>query len=210
MGFYLGLPSFIIRDKFSLLSYIEDKARLRVQGWKHKLLSHVKKEILFKSMMVAIFTYTMSCFIVPKSVCNSIQSIQKKFWQGNGENEKKINYIACDKLQQSKRDEGLRFRDLHTFNLALLVKQAWRVLHNHNSLRFRIFQSLYFLISFFLSTKPKNDNLWAWKSILRGIEFFSKCLIWKVGNGQDINIWGNPWIPNAPNFIFFPYSPYSY
>lgn len=45
-----------------------------------------------------------------------------KFWWGSDDSEKKINCISWDKFKVSKRDRGLRFRDLHEFNLALLAK----------------------------------------------------------------------------------------
>lgn len=43
---YLGLPSSIGRNKSSLFAYIEERIRVRVQGWESKLLNEVGKEVL--------------------------------------------------------------------------------------------------------------------------------------------------------------------
>jgi hypothetical protein len=29
--------------------------------------------------------------------------------------------------------------------------------------------------------------------------FFTRGYIWRVGNGESINIYTNPWIPSSPN-----------
>lgn len=45
----------------------------------------------------------------------------------------------------AKKEDGIGFRDLHGFNLALLGKHCWNFLHNPSSLVSRVFKSRYFL-----------------------------------------------------------------
>lgn len=130
----LGLPSAIGKDKTSLFSYIVERARLIIQWWKGKLLSHTGKEILLKLVIATIPFYAMSCFLIPDTICKAIKSTQQKFCWGSGYNDKKINWVALDTMQKSKRDEGKGFRDLHHFNLSLLDKQVWRIIQQPESL----------------------------------------------------------------------------
>ena len=41
------------------------------------------------------------------------------------------------------------FMDLHTFNLAMLAKQAWHLIHNNGSLFYRLYKAWYFQIPTF-------------------------------------------------------------
>jgi hypothetical protein len=36
--------------------------------------------------------------------------------------------------------------------------------------------------------------------ILAGVATFKRGFIWRVGNGEDINIWSDPWILTCPDF----------
>ena len=93
-----------------------------IAGWKGKLLSRAGREILIKLVAQATSTYTMSCFKLPNSLCMELNSMVRNFWWGQKENERKMVWISWDKLCQRKLEGGLGFKDLKTFNLALLAK----------------------------------------------------------------------------------------
>lgn len=65
---YLGLPMILGRSKKDFFGNIKEKIWKRVQGWKEKLLSQVGREVLIKSIVQAIPTFAMSCFLFPKDV----------------------------------------------------------------------------------------------------------------------------------------------
>ena len=69
----------------------------------------------------------MSYFKFLDSLLSSIQSMMNKFWWGDGNKERPIHCISWDKLCTKKEEEGLGFRQLRAFNLALFTKQAWRI-----------------------------------------------------------------------------------
>lgn len=78
-------------------------------------------------VMKSIFTYTMSCFKLPLSLCNELQSLMAKFWWGYDLDKKSIHWIAWDKLSKPKALGGLGLRNLTSFNLAFVSKQCWRI-----------------------------------------------------------------------------------
>jgi hypothetical protein len=59
-----------------------------------------------------------------------------------------------------KREGGLGFRDIHAFNLAMLAKQGWRIIKNPE----------YFPNSSCLQAHPKEGIWYTWRSILKGID----------------------------------------
>ena len=66
---YLGLPMVIGRTKRQVFSYIKERVIKRLSNWKEKLLSNAGKEVLLKSVVLALPTYVMSYCRLPKGLC---------------------------------------------------------------------------------------------------------------------------------------------
>ncbi|GKU89304.1 hypothetical protein SLEP1_g3458 [Rubroshorea leprosula] len=116
------------------------------------------------------------------------------------QDEKKVCWVGWDRLTQSKHDGGMGFKDLHCFNIAMLARQAWRILQNPNALWVRVLKSLYFPNSSFFDARKGSHPSWAWSSILHGRNLVQLGARWNVGNGQDILIYHDKWVPTLPGF----------
>ena len=72
---YLGLPTMIGRSKNGAMQQIKDRIWKRIKYWKEKLISRGDKKILIKVVALAIPTYTMSCFLIPSTICKDMENM---------------------------------------------------------------------------------------------------------------------------------------
>lgn len=105
-----------------------------------------------------------------------------------------IHWRKWTDLTGPKRAMGLGFKDLSDYNLSLLSKTAWRVQHNPEALWDEVLKGLYFLDGNFLEAKKGGRASWCWSSIYEGKELLLKGAIWKIVDGKEVNIWGDPWV----------------
>lgn len=75
---YMGLPSFLSRNKTMHLNFIKDRVWKHLQGWKSRLFSG-GEEVLIEAVVQAIPCYSMSCFRIPKQIVNEINSLAARF-----------------------------------------------------------------------------------------------------------------------------------
>jgi hypothetical protein len=120
-GTYLGLPSMIGRKKKDMFAYIKDRIWRRINSWRGRALSRAGKEIMIKSVLQAIPSYVMRVYLLPESIIKDIEKMMNSFWWGGGSNRKGIRWLAWDRMTSPKGVGGMGFRDLHTFNLAMIT-----------------------------------------------------------------------------------------
>ena len=97
----------------------------------------------------------------------------------------------------TEEERGLGFKDLHSFNLALLAKQCWRLIQNPDSLCAQVLKAKYYPDGDILEAGPKKGSSYTWQSIMAGIQTFKRGCSWRVGSGANIDIWNDPWIPSS-------------
>lgn len=97
-GTYLGLPESFSGSKVKLLNFIKEKLQGRLNGWFAKSLSQGGKEILLKSVALALPVYAMSCFRLSKDLCSKLTSAMIEFWWSSGNDRHNIPWVAWKKL----------------------------------------------------------------------------------------------------------------
>jgi len=185
---YLGLPVYMGKSKEKTFNYLKDRVWKRIQGWKEQSLSKAGKEVLIKSMAQAIPSYAMSCFDLTKTLCDAISNMICRFWWAQQDNEHKMHWLSREVLCTRKEKGGLGFRDLHLFNLAMLARQGWRLLTSPDSLCARVLRAKYFPDGNLLKVQEGPGMSYSWRSIVRGVKALKDGLIWRVGDGTNINI----------------------
>ncbi|WZY89335.1 hypothetical protein YC2023_046070 [Brassica napus] len=197
IGKYLGLPEQFGSKKGEMFAYIVDKVKKVVHGWKQKHLTHGGKEVLLKSIALAMPIFSMNIFRLPKEVCEEINAILARFWWGTGES-KGLHWYAWKRVCIPKREGGLGFRDLESFNQALLGKQVWRIMQNPNCLMARVLRARYFPDGDILKATLKKKSSYAWKSILHGKDLIVKGMRYIIGNGESTKMWTDSWLSLHP------------
>ena len=122
------------------------------------------------------------------------------FGLGQKNQESKIAWIGWKKMCKPKSLEGLGFRNLQAFNLALLAKQAWRILTNPRSLAACILKAKYFPYCDVLNASLGSKPSYTWWSIYNSLEVLKRGTRWRVGNGRRIHIWDDKWLPTPSTF----------
>ena len=99
------------RGKRAMFFEIKERVAKRLQGWKEKFLSKAGREVLIKAIAQVIPTYSMNCFLLPKSWCSDVDGLIAKYWWGQTKNERKIHWVKWDKLRRRKFEGGLGFKN---------------------------------------------------------------------------------------------------
>lgn len=137
---------------------------------------------------------------MPKVLISEVERVMNAYWWGNKSGGGRgIRWMAWQYLCVSKRWEGMGFRSLREFNVAMLSKQAWRIIQNPLSLMARIYKAKYFPNQTFLQARKGNNPSFILSSIIESQEVIRRSCRWRVGNGKDINVWDDPWLPDHAN-----------
>jgi hypothetical protein len=108
--------------------------------------------------------------------------------------------MSWEKMGLAKVQGRMGFRDLICFNKPLLAKQSWRIMQNPESLAAKIIKAKYFRNCSFLEANLGNRSSYAWRSILAGRALFQEGCVWRIGDGQNVHIWGDKWIPKPSTY----------
>lgn len=182
-GKYLGLPEQFDKKKSELFHNIVEKVKEKTQWWSKKYLSQGGKEVLLKVVALAMPVYSMKVFKLTKEICEEINGILANYWWGSGNERRGIHWFAWNRLGIPKKEGGLGFRDLENFNLALLGKQTWRILHHPNCLMARVLKGRYFHETHILNAVQGRKASFIWKSILQGRDLLKKVFGFALGMG---------------------------
>lgn len=193
---YLGMPTFSLRNKKVQFGFLVEKGANYTTGWESKLFFADGKEVLIKAVLQAIPSYTMSCFRIPKSTCYSMEKMCADFWWGSDQAKLRMHWATWQILCLPKCHGGLGFRKMDIFNKALLAKQIWRIVQNPTSLVARVLKARYFKHLDIMQASTGNNPSYIWRSLLWGREILREGMHWRIGNGLDVDISKDSWIPS--------------
>ena len=89
------------------------------------------------------------------------------------------------------------FRELGKFNGSLLAKQIWGLANNEESLFHKVFKAKFFPNCSIMECENLNKGSYVWRSIINAKRVIELGRVWRVGNGESIQIQGNRWLPQV-------------
>lgn len=131
---YLGLPITNHRPKTSDYQYIIDHINRKLSGWKSRFLSLARITTLVKSVVASIPTYTMKCNLLPLSIRNHIDYLQRNFLWGSTPDKRKLHLANWDLVTTPLKAGGLDVQKINGNFFALLASLYRRFLRNKEHL----------------------------------------------------------------------------
>ncbi|KAL1191046.1 putative ribonuclease H protein [Cardamine amara subsp. amara] len=194
---YLGIPESLGGSKCKIFNYVRERLNERINGWSSNFLSKGGKEIMIKSVALALPSYVMSCFKIPQDLTYKLSSAISKYWWSSNGKDRGLHWLAWEKMCKPKSDGGMGFRCLEKYNDAMLAKQYWRLIQYPNSLLAQVLKGRYYRKVHPLRAKKPYSPSFGWKSIFSTKDLVQKGTRWCLGSGRDISVWKDLWIPDV-------------
>lgn len=137
----------------SFFNNIKLKILSKISNWENKLFLSRGKEVSIKAITQAIPTYAMHVFKIPLGLYANIQRTIARFWWNSKEDHRSIHRPKWEKMCTSKQKCGIGFRDLSSFNQALVAKQGWRLIQFLDSLMAKVLKVQHFKKTNFFKCK---------------------------------------------------------
>lgn len=139
---YLGLPMLIGHSKKRVFGFLNEKVSRKLQVWCVKPISRAGKTVLLKNAAQSIPSYCMTCFLLPRSLCQEMERLFNEYWWKSGNGQRRgIHWHSWESMSMSKGKGGSGFRSLYGFNVALMGKQVWRCMSCPNLLVSRVLKA---------------------------------------------------------------------
>ena len=199
---YLGNALIFNKSKVKEFGRLKERVQVRLDSWKHQLLSKAGKATLIKSVIQAIPIYTMATYKIPAAVCHDLDTLVRRFWWGaKPSNAHYLALKAWKDICKPKSMGGLGFRLFKDMNLAMLSKLGWKLASGEKSLLTDLLVAKYLKGKSFFQYKAKKGDSFVWKGILSSRSLLAKNSCFKIGDGCHINFWEDPWILDLPHRI---------
>ncbi|KAL3819819.1 hypothetical protein ACJIZ3_005724 [Penstemon smallii] len=180
---HLGLTFCKLKSKSKAFNEIISNLQLKLKGWKSKNLSQAGRGILVKSVAQSLPVYPMSTFLLPKTICYTLDKIMRKFWWGSNANGNSLMLKSWSSICLPKSKGGLGLHRTEDFNRALVAKLTWKVASNETKLwpagiveEIKVFSDCWPHWHFIVTVRNANSaahNLVTWAFSLKWTEHFS-------------------------------------
>ena len=122
LGKYLGFPIKHPGNRRQDFSFVLDRVKEKLAGWKANLLSMARRAVLIQASSSAIPAYVMQSSLLPNKVLEGIDRVNRNFLWGSAENKRKLHWVGWKKVTRPKEEGGLGLQTAKGRNTTLLAK----------------------------------------------------------------------------------------
>lgn len=199
-GRYLGSPFCKLKSKHADFNFIAEKMAAKLSGWKSKFMSLAGRATLIRSVTFVIPSYSMQMFLLPVSLCEKFDRLNRHFLWGVNEDRKWFLALrSWDRICIPKSTGGLGLRRTRDVNMAFITKLGWQLCTELERMWVKLIWSRYLRgrrITDFQSTLHASS--WIWPGIKKCKELLDVGLCLRIGQHSLALIREDPWIPNLP------------
>lgn len=161
-------------------------------------MSKAARLLLIQATLAALPIHNMQLVRLLVSIVRDLESISRRFLWGAGTRERKLHPIRWDIVCTPKEEGGLGIPQLKVTNEAFLVKLAWRILKEPQSLCSQVMGSKYGGWRAIAHGQAVRQSSVIWRDIHSIHELLSKGARWRVVNGEDVLFWKDRWLREVP------------
>ncbi|KAJ0554035.1 putative RNA-directed DNA polymerase [Helianthus annuus] len=208
---YLGLTVGANMNRIKNWRPVFDIFERRLSLWKASFLSIGGRLTLIRSVLESLPTYFLSLYKAPVKVIADLEGIIRRFLWAGSAIDKKIHWVAWDRVASPVKMGGLGLHKLKDINVALMAKWGWRFKTEKDNLWVGVIKALHSGGSGwdFLPLKKTLGGVWGNivstinRPMLDGLAI-SNLFKGVVGSGESIMFWLDPWLFEVPLKYKFP------
>lgn len=194
---YLGVP--LCTKKLNLVNCepLMQQIKAHFSSWSAKSLSFAGRLLLIKTVIAGVSTFWCSSFILPKACINRINSLcGLLLWNGKSEGHQSAK-VAWERVTLTKAQGGLGVKDLHSWNLACILKLIWIIFFCPSSVWVCWFKEVILRgdISNYWTINPSPSFSWLVNKMIKTRSHIYPLLRRRLGNGETTSFWVDHWSP---------------
>ncbi|GJV40134.1 RNA-directed DNA polymerase, eukaryota, reverse transcriptase zinc-binding domain protein [Tanacetum coccineum] len=190
---YLGVPMVCKRLGVKDCKALVDIVEKRIRNWKNKELSFAGRLQLIAFILTSLQVYWFSLFILPMTVCKSIDKLLKRFLWARGDAVNGMVSVAWKDVCKPKSQGGLGLKSIQCWNKALMAKHLWNLASRKKSI-WVDWINIYRLKGMCIwDEKVYRGYSWSWKQLLDLRDEIKNFVHVKIGSGKQCFIWFDRW-----------------
>ncbi|KAL0288758.1 UNVERIFIED_CONTAM: hypothetical protein Sradi_7089700 [Sesamum radiatum] len=203
---YLGLPLISARLSITDCQALLQKIDSRIKGWEGVQLSFAGRVQLIKSVLTSFEVYWAMAFILPKGIIKEmIKRLRTFLWKGTSSSG--YPKVAWEAVCRPIEEGGLGIKDILAINRALMSKHLWAVIKQDRTSIWVDWITQVRLRDCSIWTVKENKGAWGWRKMLSLRHPLMAYIHYRVGRGDSMSLWHDPWHPLGPLISRFPRGP---